>query len=266
MTIVRAAVVQAAPVAFDRERTLEQVRALAAEAAGTGARLIVFPEAFVSGYPRGLDFGARVGSRTPEGRERFRRYWDSAVDVPGPATEALGDAARGPRAHLVVGVVERDGGTLYCSVLFFAPDGAPAGQAPQADADRRRAAGLGLRRRLDAARRSTRRSAGSGRRSAGRTTCRCCGCTCTPRGCSSYCAPTADDRETWLATMRHIALEGRCFVLSCNQFARRSDYPADYPGGPGGRPGDGHVARGQLHRRPAGPGPGRAAVRRPEAS
>jgi nitrilase len=82
MTILRAAVVQAAPVAFDRERTLERVQLLAA---GAGARLVVFPEAFVSGYPRGLDFGARVGARTPEGRELFRRYWQSAVDVPGPA-------------------------------------------------------------------------------------------------------------------------------------------------------------------------------------
>jgi nitrilase len=85
MTILRAAVVQAAPVAFDRERTLERVQLLAPRAAEAGARLVVFPEAFVSGYPRGLDFGARVGSRTPEGRELFRRYWQSAVDVPGPA-------------------------------------------------------------------------------------------------------------------------------------------------------------------------------------
>src|SRR5437763_867896 len=122
MSIVRAAVVQAAPVAFDRGGTLERARILAAEAAGTGAQLIVFPEAFVPGYPRGLDFGARVGSRTAEGREWFRRYWDCAVDVPGPAVDALADAARRAAAYLVIGVVERDGGTLYCSVLFFAPD------------------------------------------------------------------------------------------------------------------------------------------------
>jgi nitrilase len=110
MTPVRAAVVQAASVAFDRERTLERVRTLAAEAAETGARLIVFPEAFVAGYPRGLDFGARVGSRTAEGRELFHRYWDGAVDVPGPDTDALGSAARQADAYLVVGVVECDGG------------------------------------------------------------------------------------------------------------------------------------------------------------
>ena len=91
--IVRAAVVQAAPVSFDRERTLEKVRALAADAAREGARLAVFPEAFVSAYPKGLDFGSRVGMRAPEGREDFRRYFDSAVDVPGPAVDYLGEVA-----------------------------------------------------------------------------------------------------------------------------------------------------------------------------
>ena len=128
MNAIRVAVVQSAPVAFDRERTLEKARDLAADAAGKGAQLILFPEAFVSGYPRGLDFGARVGSRTPEGRELFRRYWESSVDVPGPATDVLGEAARQANAHVVIGVVERDGGTLYCSVLFFAPDGAFLGK------------------------------------------------------------------------------------------------------------------------------------------
>jgi nitrilase len=128
MTAVRVAVVQAAPVAFDREGTLEKVRALVAEAAGQKAQLIVFPEAFVAGYPRGLDFGVRVGSRTPEGRELFRRYWEHGVEVPGPAVAALGAIARQAAAHLVIGVVERDGGTLYCSVLFFAPDGTLLGK------------------------------------------------------------------------------------------------------------------------------------------
>jgi len=78
--MIRAAVVQAAPVAFDREQTLEKVRALAAEAAGEGAQLIVFPEAFVSAYPKGADFGATVGQRTPEGRDAFLRYWESRTE------------------------------------------------------------------------------------------------------------------------------------------------------------------------------------------
>ena len=93
----KVAVVQAAPVAFDRERTLDKVHALTGDAAQQGAELVLFPEAFVSAYPRGLDFGAVVGSRTDEGREDFRRYWESSVDVPGPAVDALA-ARRGRTA------------------------------------------------------------------------------------------------------------------------------------------------------------------------
>ena len=89
-----AAVVQAAPVAFDRDRTLEKVRALAGDAAGQGAQLVLFPEAFVSAYPRGMDFGSVIGARSDEGREAFRRYWESSVDVPGPAVDELARTAR----------------------------------------------------------------------------------------------------------------------------------------------------------------------------
>src|SRR6266700_3155094 len=121
--IIRAAVVQAAPIAFDRERTLGKVRTLTADAASQGAQLVVFPEAFVSAYPRGLSFGAVVGNRTPEGREQYRCYWESAVDVPGPAVDVLADIAGHHQVYLVIGVIERDGGTLYCTVLFFSADG-----------------------------------------------------------------------------------------------------------------------------------------------
>ena len=77
--VFRVAVVQAAPVAFDVEATLAKVARLTAESADGGAALVVFPEAFVSCYPRGLTFGAAVGSRTPEGRAWFRRYWESST-------------------------------------------------------------------------------------------------------------------------------------------------------------------------------------------
>src|SRR5687767_6928853 len=118
---VSAAVVQAAPVAFDVEATLEKVERLTAEAAGSD--LVVFPEAFVSAYPRGMAFGAVVGSRTDEGRAWFRRYWESSIDVSGPAVDQLGAIAREHGVHLVIGVIERDGGTLYCTALFLSPSG-----------------------------------------------------------------------------------------------------------------------------------------------
>lgn len=223
----RVAVVQAAPVAFDVGRTLEKVRDLTADAKRRGARLALFPEAFVSAYPRGLDFGATVGARTPEGREQFRRYWESAIDVPGPHVEALAQTAQANKLHLVIGVVERDRGTLYCTVLFFAPDGAF----------------LGKHRKLMPTG-SERLVWGFGDGSTmpvfdtdlGRVGAVICWENYMPllraamygKGVEIYCAPTADGRDTWLPTMQHIALEGRCFVLSANQFALRSDYPADY--------------------------------------
>src|SRR4051794_16235958 len=126
--LLRAAVIQAAPVVFDVRRTLAKLHDLAADAARRGARLAVFPEAFLPAYPKGLAFGPPLAPRSPEGREEFRRYFDSAVAVPGPATEAVGAAARSHHLFLVVGVVEREGGTLYCTALFFGPDGALLGK------------------------------------------------------------------------------------------------------------------------------------------
>jgi len=224
---VRAAVVQAAPVAFERERTVEKVALLTDEAADRGADLVVFPEAFIAAYPRGLSFGAVVGHRTPEGREEYRHYWDSAVDVPGPTVDALAGIAARRAVHLVIGVIERDGGTLYCTVLFFAPDGRYLGKHRKLmpTAAERLVWGFGDGSTLPVFDTPL-----------GRLGAVICWENYMPllrmamyaKGIQLYCAPTADGRDTWIATMQHIALEGRCFVLSCNQFARRSDYPADY--------------------------------------
>jgi nitrilase len=224
---VRVAVVQAAPVAFDTERTVQKVEALTREAAGRGAELILFPEAFVSAYPRGAGFGAVVGSRTPEGREEYRVYWDSAIDVPGPAVERLAGIARETGAHLVIGVVERDGGTLYCTVLFFASDGRYLGKHRKLmpTASERLMWGFGDGSTLPVFDTPL-----------GRLGAVICWENYMPllrmamyaKGIQLYCAPTADARDSWIATVQHIALEGRCFVLSCNQFCRRSDYPASY--------------------------------------
>jgi len=226
--MVRVAVVQAAPVAFDRDRTLDRVAKLTADAAAEGAELVVFPEAFVSGYPKLADFGAVVGRRSPGGREWFRRYHDSSVDIPGPGLDRLCDIARVHTVHLVIGVVERVGGTLYCTVLFIGSDGDL----------------LGTHRKLMPTA-MERVIWGSGDGSTltvvstplGRIGAVICWENYMPQlrlamygqGVELYCAPTVDDRETWFPTMRHIALEGRCFVLSATQFARRSDYPVDYP-------------------------------------
>jgi nitrilase len=221
------AVVQAAPVAFDTAATLDKVDAWTAEAAARGAKLVLFPEAFVGGYPRGMGFGATVGNRSAQGRDEYRRYWEAAIDVPGSAVTRLGEIAARNRVYLVIGVIERDGGTLYCTVLFFAPDGAYMGK-------HRKLMPTGSERLIW----------GFGDGSTmpvfdtplGKMGAVVCWENYMPlmraahyaKGVQLYLAPTADGRDTWQATVRHIAIEGRCFVLSCNQFARRSDYPQGY--------------------------------------
>jgi nitrilase len=224
---VTVAVVQAGSILFDPERTLRKAADLMLDAAGRGAKLIVFPEAFVGGYPKGLDFGARVGSRTPEGREQFRVYYESAMEVPGPCCDVLGGLAREHAADLVIGVVERDGGTLYCTVLFFAPDGSLRGKHRKLmpTASERLVWGFGDGSTLPVF-----------ETAAGRVGAVICWENYMPllrmamygKGIELYCAPTVDDRETWLPTMRHIALEGRCFVLSACQYLRRADCPPAY--------------------------------------
>ena len=227
-SLARVAVVQAAPVAFDVARTLEKVSDLAADASRRGARLTLFPEAFVSAYPRGLDFGAVVGSRSAEGREQFRIFHDSAIDVPGPDVDRLAAIAHAARMHVVIGVVERDRGTLYCTVLFLGPDGRLAGK-------HRKVMPTGSERLIW--------GFGDGstmpviETDIGRVGAVICWENYMPllraamyaKGIEIYCAPTADGRDSWLPSMRHVAQEGRCFVLSANQFARRRDYPDDYP-------------------------------------
>jgi nitrilase len=220
--MIPVAVVQAGSILFDAEASLAKAERLMQDAAG--ARLVVFPEAFAGGYPKGHDFGARVGSRTPEGRKLFRRYYEGAIDVPGPATARLGEAARAIGAWVVIGVIERDGGTLYCTALFFAPDGRLAGKHRKLmpTAMERLIWGFGDGSTLPAI------ETGFGK--VGAVICwenymPLLRAAMYQKGVAFYCAPTVDDRETWPVTMRHIALEGRCFVLSACQFMRPAGAP-----------------------------------------
>jgi nitrilase len=230
---VSVAVVQAAPVLFDREATTEKVSRLAEEAATHGAQLILFPEAFIPAYPRGLSFGTAVGGRTAAGRRTWQRYWDNAVDVPGPTTKAIGAAARKSRAYVAIGVVERESqfgrGTLYCSLLYFGPDGRFLGK-------HRKLKPTGAERLIW----------GEGDGSTltvletelGKVGGLICWENYMPlarmaiygKGVELYLAPTADARDTWQATLRHIACEGRCFVVGCNQFVTKEMYPTDLEG------------------------------------
>jgi nitrilase len=227
---VKAAVVQASPLYFDREGSVEKVIRMTREAASAGAGLVLFPEAYVGGYPWGLAFGTAVGGRSPAGRRTWERYWDSALDVPGPETDRLAQGAEEAGVFLAVGVIERDStysrGTLFCTLLYFGPEGTL----------------LGKHRKLKPTA-AERLIWGEGDGSTlpvipapfGRIGGLICWENYMPlarmamygKGLDIYLAPTADARGRWQSTLQHISLEGRCFVLGCNQFVTRDMYPED---------------------------------------
>lgn len=222
-----ASVIQAGPIPFDCPRSLDKARDLIGQAGRAGAALVVFPEAFISGYPKGLDFGARVGVRSPEGRADFQRYFDSAIEVPGPATQFLGQSARDHHLYLVIGVIEREIGTLYCTALFFAPDGTLMGKHRKVmpTAMERLIWGFGDGSTLPVFNTPI-----------GKLGSVLCWENYMPllrmamysKGIQLYCAPTVDDRDSATPTMRHIGVEGRCFVFSACQYIKRGAYPRDY--------------------------------------
>jgi nitrilase len=227
---VRVAVIQAASVIMDRDATVEKAIGLINQAGQKGAKIVVFPEAFIPAYPRGLSFGTIIGSRTLDGRKDWYRYWENSITVPGDETELLGKAAREAGVYVIIGVIERDsetnGGTLYCSVLFIGPNGEL----------------LGKHRKLKPTA-AERIVWGEGDGSTlpvfntpyGKIGALICWENYMPlaraamyaQGIQLYIAPTADARESWQSTIRHIAMEGRCFVLSSNQFVTKDMYPQD---------------------------------------
>lgn len=227
MRPVKVAVVQAGSIPYDPVRSAEKACDLLSDAAGKGAKLAVFPEGFISTYPKGLGFGARFGMRLPEGRDEFERYWRSSIDVPGPETDRLCKAARDTQMHMVIGVIERETGTLYCTALFFSPDGQLMGKHRKLmpTAMERLTWGFGDGSTLPVFDTPMGKMGGV-----------ICWENYMPmmrmamysKGIQLYCAVTADDRDMWIPSMRHIAYEGRCFVLSSCQYIKRGDFPEDY--------------------------------------
>jgi len=221
---VQVAVVQAASVPFDTEACVDKAVRLIGEAAAGGAKVVVFPEAFIVGYPKGLGYGLVIGARDAAGREEFRIYLDAAIEVPGPQTDRLGEAAAAHGCYVVMGVIEREGGTCYCTVVFLGPDGRLLGKHRKLmpTALERMIWGFGDGSTLTAVDSPY-----------GRIGSVICWENYMPmlrmamyaKNVALYCAPTADDRDTWLSTMQHVALEGRCFVLTACQFIRRNAFP-----------------------------------------
>jgi len=247
----QAAVIQMASIPFDNDATCAKVIEKIQEAGVHGAKLMVFPEATLSGYPKGADFGARVGGRLPRGREEFLAYYNGAIDVPGPHTELIGAAAREAQAFVVIGVMERDGGTLYCTTLFFSPEGVLMGKH---------------RKLMPTAMERLIWGCGDGSTlpvfdtPIGKLGSVICWENYMPllrmamyeKGIQLYCVPTADSREIWTSSMQHIAIEGRCFVLSACQYTTRADYPEDYDAIQGNAPDTVLMRGGSVIVSPAG--------------
>ena len=226
MSTVQVAIVQATPVLFDLEACITKICSLIEETASKGAELVLFPESFIPCYPRGLSFGTVVGSRSDEGRALWLQYWNNALEVDSPETKRISEAVQKAGVYLSLGVTEKveRKGTLFCSMLYFNPDGTLRGvhRKLKPTGTERLIWGEGDGRSLKV--HST---------SIGKIGGLICWENYMPlarlalydQGVELYLAPTADQRPGWQATLQHIALEGRCFVLGCNQFVRKSDYP-----------------------------------------
>lgn len=216
MPVSKVAALQIGSSPQGKEETLRQILSFEDAIRAAGASLVVMPEALLGGYPKGETFGTRLGYRLPEGREAFARYHANAIDVPGPETEALAGLAQRCGAAIVIGVIERAGSTLYCTALFFDPETGLA-------ATHRKLMPTGTERLIW----------GQGDGStlpvvatpAGRAGAAICWENHMPllrtamyaKGVEIWCAPTVDERDVWQCSMRHIAHEGRCFVVSACQ-------------------------------------------------
>lgn len=225
--MARIAIAQMGSVAFDACSTTGKATDAIREARREGAKVILFPEAFLGTYPKGLSFGSPVGRRTDQGKEEYLRSWKGAVELDGPELGEIAEAARIESIFVVIGVIERVGRTCYCTAVMINEHGVRVGH-------HRKIMPTGAERLIW----------GFGDGStlpvvdspAGKLGSVICWENYMPlmrtamysKGIEIYCAPTADDRDTWINSMIHIALEGRCFVLSACQVMRRSDYPPDY--------------------------------------
>jgi nitrilase len=227
---VRVAVIQDSSVIMDKSGSMKKVEKLTKKAASEGAKIVLFPEAFIPTYPRGLYFGTKVGSRSDEGKTDFARYWDNSIAIPGQDIDALGKIAKKNEVYLIIGIVEHEagfnGGTLYCTMIYYDPEGSYLGK-------HRKLKPTGAERLIwgegDG---STLTVINSPFGNIGGLICwenymPLARTAMYSKAVDIYLAPTADARDSWQVTIRHIALEGRCFVLSCNQYVTKDMYPED---------------------------------------
>jgi nitrilase len=218
------ALVQAAPVFLDRDATTAKACRLIKEAAAEGASLVVFPETFIPTYP---DWVWRVAAWNDD--TLVTRLRDQSVEIPSPTTVALGEAAAASGVYVAMGVNELDGGTLYNSLLYFAPTGELVGRHRKLmpTGGERTIWGMGDGSTLDVV---TTPFGVVGGLICWENYMPLARAAMYAQGVDIYLAPTWDNGESWVATLQHIAKEGRCYVVGVAPVLRASDVPEDLRG------------------------------------
>jgi nitrilase len=226
--VVRVVAVQATPVILDAQATTAKAVRLIGEAAAEGAQLVVLPETFIPVYPSNV-WGAGAASFAGWD-ELWVRLWENSVDVPGPLVDQLVEACRKHDVHCAIGVNERESerpGTLYNTLLLLGPEGLLSRHRKLMPTQQERLFhGIG---------------AGDDLRVVPTALGRIGGLICWEnrmpiaryalerQGPQIWVAPTADDSDGWLASMRHIAIESGAFVVSAPQYIPAAAFPDDLP-------------------------------------
>lgn len=224
----RIALVQGSPVLFNKAATVDKVVSEILAAGEQGADLIVFPESYVPCYPFGMSFGFKVGRRDEDGRKDWKVYYDHALLVPSEDTDRIAKAAREAHAYVSLGITERDATncSLYCTNLFFSPEGKLVGK-------HRKIKPTGAERYIWADCHASEFMFPIVATPWGNMGSLICWENYMPlarvalyqKGVALYVAPNTNNNPEWQDTIRHIAIEGHCYVLNCNQYVTKDMYP-----------------------------------------
>lgn len=219
------ALVQATPVMFDKDKCVEKIIALIGEAAAKGAKLIVFPELFIPGYPYGMTYGFTVGSRSRAGREDWKTYYDNSILADGAEMQSIVDCAKEHSVYVSVGYSERDAvtATLYNSNIMIAPDGQTMNHRKLKPTGSERVIWGDADKDFFPVMETPWGPMGN----------LICWESYMPlarvalyqKGVALYISPNTNDNEEWQNTIRHIAIEGHCFFINADMYFTKDMYP-----------------------------------------
>ena len=223
--ICRIAVVQAAPVMFDKNKCVDKALDYMGRCATGGAELIVFPELFIPGYPYGMTFGFTVGSRKAEGRKDWKSYYDNSITAAGAEMQRIIDKAVELGVYVSIGYSERDTvtATLYNSNMMIAPDGTTMNHRKLKPTGSERVVWGDAERDFFPVMNTPWGPMGN----------LICWESYMPlarvalyqKGVTIYISPNTNDNAEWQNTIRHIAIEGHCYFVNCDMYFTRDMYP-----------------------------------------